>query len=217
MRRQVFLKSGDVLHARIKRAIGVFDAPEYMECLLQQRDGEAGDNALAFGNCIARVPAGGSATGFAHIACQALAAKCRCQFERYETIFEGHWGDGRLRWFMSRAETEGEEPAGTVRATEKSLCVELGLGFPSRRQEDSGRLIRVEVLHEGEVIGHILRSFNPVFHRSYRVGLWIRDVIPVYEVARDMPDDSLFQRAVIFAILGTWFCYAPIKGERSAG
>jgi hypothetical protein len=95
--------------------------------------------------------------------------------------------------------------------------MELGLKFPSRWQDDSGRIVKVDIEREGQLLGHAMRSFNPVFAKGYRVGSWMRDEIPIFQSAVAINLSDGLWSEVLFAILGIWLCYAPIKGKGSSG
>jgi hypothetical protein len=211
------LSAGEVLYGYIRRAKGYLDAPEYMECAVRLRGNDGAVKTLAFGNCLGRVTTSRGLVGYTSVVANGKFVVGKCSFQPHLTSWSGEFGDGDFEWLMNPGATLRERASGHVSVRRVSNRIELGLKFPSKWQEDSGRIVKVAIEREGQLLGHAMRSFNPVFARGYRVGLWMRDEIPIFQPAVAINLSDELWSGVLFALLGTWFCYAPIKGERSSG
>lgn len=211
------LNAGDVIHGCVKRAKGFYDAPAYIECTLRLRRNKRAPKTIAFGNCLARICSQHGLVGFASIVTKELSWKGQCSFNPHRTCLSGNSANTEFSWLLHPGRTLRERATGRVSVRQASGSVELDLKFPSKWEEDNGGIVKVAVEREGLLLGHVMRSFNPAFARGYRVALWIRDEIPVFEAAVPIEPASGVWDALLLAIFGTWFCYAPVKGERSSG
>lgn len=211
------LSPGEVLYGYIRRAIGYLDAPEYMECAVRFRGNGGAVKTLAFGNCLVRVTTGQGLVGYTNVVANGESVGGKCTFQPHQTSWSGEFLDGDFEWLMHPAATLRERALGHVSVRRASKRMELDLTFPSRWEEDNGRIVKVAIERDGQLLGCAMRSFNPIFAKGYRVGLWMRDEIPIFQsgVAIDLSDE--LWSGVLFAILGIWFCYKPIKGEGSSG
>lgn len=205
-----------VLYGRIKRTKGVWDAPEYTECELRLRsNGEV--KTLAFGNCLGRVTSNQGLVGYANITANKLRVVGQCIFQPNQTALSGTVTGGDFSWVLRPGATLREKASGYVSVKKPSGQIALDLAFPSKWEEDDGRVVKVAVTRDGQLLGHAMRSFNPVFAKGYRVGLWMRDEIPIFQAAVAIDLSDVLWNSLLLAIFGVWFCYAPIKGEKSTG
>jgi hypothetical protein len=211
------LSAGEVLYGYIRYAIGFFNAPEYMECAVRLRGADGAVKTLAFGNCLGRVTTSRGLVGYTSVIANGEFVVGECSFKPHLTRWSGEFVDGDFEWLMHPGATLRERASGHVSVRRASNRVKLGLKFPSRWQEDSDRIVKVDIEREGQLLGHAMRSFNPVFAKGYRVGLWMRDEIPIFQSAVAINLSDGLWSGVLFAILGIWFCYAPIKGLGSCG
>jgi hypothetical protein len=124
---------------------------------------------------------------------------------------EGSFDGGAFSWTRAEPSSTRERPVGEVNLSGGNSTARLGLVFPSRNDEQGWGVPKVSVKQGGILIGHVIKSLNPIFTRGYRPKLWFQDEVPVFRSNQRMALTGTPWLAVLAAIFGTWFCYRPVR------
>lgn len=199
----------DVLYGKVKRAISARGGREYVECSLRARH-QRDTIEIAFGNAIVGVSKGNNAGGFAMFRCADVSFEGRCISHLGNASIEGSFDGGAFSWTRIEPSSTKEKPVGEVNLRGDST-IRLELGFPSRIDEQGWGASKVSVKHGSTLIGHVIKSLNPIFTRGYRPELWFQDEVPVFHSNQRTALTGGPWQAVLAAIFGTWFCYRPVR------